>query len=54
MMELMADVELKNDGKQLERFTDLMKTLVSVPKKEIQEREAKEKASKTETLKKRS
>lgn len=48
------DIELKNDGKQLDRFRDLTKKLVSVPKKDIQERESKEKAAKTDSRRKRS
>lgn len=34
-----AKIEMKNDGKDLERFRSILKTVVSVPKKEIQERE---------------
>lgn len=47
-------IEMKEDGKDGERFQTLLKTVVNVPKKDIQERETKDKASKIETAKKQS
>lgn len=44
-----------NDAtKEFDRFEVLTRRIVSVPKKDIKEREEKEKASKTGTVKKRS
>lgn len=36
-------VEMKNDGRDAERFKNLLKTVVSVPKEKIKEHEAKQK-----------
>lgn len=37
------DVETKKDGKEFERFDDLLRKVISVPKDEINKREAAEK-----------
>ena len=34
-------VETKKDGKEFQRFDDLLRTVVSVPKKEIEKRKKK-------------
>jgi len=47
-----SEVEIINDGKQMERFDELLRQVVKVPKKEIQEREKN--ASKNAARKKRS
>ena len=39
-------IEMKNDGKDYERFESLVKQVVSVPKKELDRREAKYQAEK--------
>jgi hypothetical protein len=36
-------LEMKNDGKDGERFASLLKTVVSVPKEDIKKHEAKQK-----------
>jgi hypothetical protein len=36
-------VEMKNDGKDFERFNDLLSNVVKVPKDEIEKREKAEK-----------
>ena len=33
------EIEMKNDGYDLERFTKMLKKVVNVPKKEIDEKE---------------
>ncbi len=43
-------IEMKNDGKDAERFQSLLKTVVNVPKdevKKLEEERAKEKAKKS-------
>lgn len=40
------EIEMKNDGHDLERFEKLLKTVVNVPKKEIDEKEKEYKAEK--------
>ncbi|MGB7209423.1 MAG: hypothetical protein WBD27_12235 [Pyrinomonadaceae bacterium] len=50
-------IEMKNDGGETERFVDLARKLVAVPKKEIDKRleqERQEKAAKSEAKKARS
>ena len=44
-------LEMKNDGHDFERFNDLVRKVVSVPKKDIEAREKAEKEKKTETKK---
>jgi hypothetical protein len=39
-------VEIKKDGKEFERFDDLLRQVVSVPKSEIDKREKKQKKRK--------
>jgi hypothetical protein len=42
----LKDIETKNDCKYLESFQTLLKQVVNVPKKEIQEQEKKERSIK--------
>lgn len=44
-------VEMKNDGKEFERFESLLKQVVSVPKDEILRREKEEKEQKEKAKK---
>ncbi len=37
------EVEMKNDGKDLQRFQAMLKTVVSVPKNELKKAEEKQK-----------
>jgi hypothetical protein len=39
-------LEMKNDGKDFERFEELVRTVVRVPKEELNRREAAEKQKK--------
>jgi len=39
-------IETKNDGKEFERFEDLLKTVIQVPKSEIDRREKEYKKKK--------
>lgn len=41
-------VEMKNDGKEFERFEDFVRQIVKVPKDEILKREKEEKQKKVE------
>lgn len=50
----MKSVPPKKHSKEYEKFEQLARKIVSVPKKDIQEREAIEKASKTEVRKQQS
>ena len=40
------EIEMKNDGKDSERFASLLKTVVRVPKEAVKKHEAKEKKAK--------
>ncbi|MFZ1700850.1 MAG: DUF3800 domain-containing protein [Pyrinomonadaceae bacterium] len=40
------EIEMKNDGKDAERFQSMLKTVVSVPKEDVKKHEVKEKAKK--------
>jgi hypothetical protein len=40
------EIETKKDGKEFDRFDDLFRKVVSVPKTELDKREAAEKAKK--------
>lgn len=42
-------IETKTDGKNAERFGTLLKKVVNIPKKEIQEQEARQKFHKKKT-----
>ena len=42
-----SNVETKNDGKDFQRFDDLLRKVVSVPKKEIEKREKKKQKKNT-------
>jgi hypothetical protein len=44
-------VEMKNDGKEFERFENLLREVVKVPKDEILKREKAEKESKEKAKK---
>jgi hypothetical protein len=44
-------VETKKDGKEFERFDDLLSQVVKVPKSEIDKREKEEKERKEKALK---
>ncbi len=46
------EIEMKNDGKEFERFENLLKQVVIVPKDEILKREKDEKAKKEKATKK--
>jgi hypothetical protein len=39
-------IEMKNDGKDFERFEELLSTVIKVPKSEIDRREKEEKEAK--------
>ncbi len=43
MKKELKDIEMKNDGKDLERFQTLLKTVVAVPKKDVQAQEERQK-----------
>ena len=47
-------LEMKNDGKQYERFEEALRKIVKVSKKELDAREKAEKASKSEARKRHS
>lgn len=46
------EIETKNDGKEFERFDDLLRKVVAVPKEKINGHEAAEKAKKKEAKEK--
>ncbi len=44
-------IELKNDGKEAERFEKMLKTVVNVPKEELKKRHVAAKKSQAKNLK---
>jgi len=45
------DIEMKNDGKDAERFASLLKTVVNVPKEKVKEIEEQRKKGKNKRAK---
>ena len=51
-LEEINKIEMRNDGKDFQRFNDLLKQVISVPKKDIDEQE-KQSREKTQVRKQR-
>ena len=47
------EIEIKQDGKEFDRFEDLLKTVIKVPKSEIDRREKEYKKERAKQAKKK-